>query len=152
MVLKCFNLHFSPPPTRGSGKEDMGEMNLFTKVLSINSSLCCLEASSLVHRLAASALSTCKYFMDTPAVQFSRVGTANRNQQWRHDLAKTARPQHQHELAGGTRKDTRRRSWLCLSQWSKDPWICKTHKHCTASFISKPSSAPITVRRVLFIL
>jgi hypothetical protein len=29
MVLKFFNLPFSPPPTRSSGKEDMGEVDLF---------------------------------------------------------------------------------------------------------------------------
>jgi hypothetical protein len=30
--------------------------------------------------------------MDTPAVQFRRVRLANRNQQWWHDLAESARP------------------------------------------------------------
>jgi hypothetical protein len=29
MVLKCFNLPSSPPPTRGSRKEDIGEVDLF---------------------------------------------------------------------------------------------------------------------------
>ena len=45
-------------------------------------------------------------------------------------------------IAGGTRRNSWS-SWLCLSQQSKDQWRHETHKHCTASSISKPSSASI---------
>ena len=92
------------------------------------------------------APSTRKHFTDTPAVQFSRVRIANTNQQQWHYLAETARPQPWLESAGGTNRNTRS-SQLCLSQRR-----CKTNKHCTASSISKPSSASITVHRFLFIL
>ena len=126
-------------------------MDLFRKVLWSNSHLCCLEISSSVHRSAAAARSTHKHFMDTPAVQFSRVRIANRNQQQWHYLAETARPQPWLKSAGGTNRNTRRSSQLCLSQGSEDQWRCETHKHCTASSISKPSSASITVHWVLFI-
>lgn len=57
MILKRFNLPCSPPPTRGNGKEDMGEVDLFRKDLCSNSCLCCLEISSSVHRSAAAARS-----------------------------------------------------------------------------------------------
>ena len=49
--------------------------------------------------------------MDIPAVQFNRVGIANMNQPWRHNLAETTRPQpNQHKSVGGTRENTRRSS------------------------------------------
>ena len=38
------------------------------------------------------------------------------------------------------RKDTRRSSPLCLSQGSEDQGSHETHKHCTATCTSKPSS------------
>ena len=80
MVLKHFNLPYSPAPTRGSGKQkDMGKAVLFRKVLWSNSCLCCLEISSLVHRLAVAVRFTRKHFMDSPAVQFGKVGIANTN-------------------------------------------------------------------------
>ena len=41
--------------------------------------------------------------MDPPAVLLSSVRIANKNQQWWHYLAETARPQPQHQSAGGTR-------------------------------------------------
>ena len=37
--------------------------------------------------------------------------------------------------------NARRSSWLCLSQQSKDQQRLETSKHCTASSITKPSSA-----------
>jgi hypothetical protein len=56
MVLKCFNIPCSPPPTRGSGEERLWEKwDLFTKVLWSNSCLCCLEIGSSVHKSAAAA-------------------------------------------------------------------------------------------------
>ena len=86
---------------------------MFRKVLWSNSHLCCLEIGSSVHRSAAAARSTHKHFMDTPAVQFSRVRIVNTNQPRWHDLAETARPQpNQHESAGGTRI-SREASVLC---------------------------------------
>ena len=124
MVLKHFNLSFKPTTHQRSWRrKDMGEVGLFRKVLWSNSCmscLCCLEIGNLVPRLVASARSTGKHFMDTPAVQLGRVGIANMNQQRWHCLAETARPQPRHESAGGTRKHTRRSSQLCLSQRSED--------------------------------
>ena len=126
-------------------------MDLFRKVLWSNSHLCCLEISSSVHRPMATAQSTQKHFTDTPAVQFSRIWISNMNQQRWHYLAETARPQPWLKSAGGTNKNARRSSQLCLSQASKDQRRNETHKHCTASCTSKPSSASVTVHRVLFI-
>ena len=90
--------------------------------------------------------------MDTPAVQFCSVRIANMNQQQRHYLAETVRPQPWHWSVGRTSMNARRSSWLCLSQQSKDQWRLETNKHCTASSISKPSSASVTVPQILFIL
>jgi hypothetical protein len=61
-------------------------VDLFRKVLR------CVEIGSSIRRLAAeaTALSTCKHFTDTPANQFSRVWTANRNQQQLYYLVETA--------------------------------------------------------------
>jgi hypothetical protein len=51
-------------------------------------------------------------------------------------------------------RNTRKSSWLCLSQWSEyqERCRCKINKDCTASSTSKSSSAPITVHGVFFIL
>jgi hypothetical protein len=88
MVLKCLNLPSKPTTHQVSGKERIwGEVDLFRKVLCINSGLCCLE----IHSLAEAAQSICKHFMDTSAVQFARVGTENTNQQLWQDLTETAR-------------------------------------------------------------
>ena len=107
------------------------EVDLFRKVLWSNSScLRCLEISSSVHRSTAAARSTRRYLTDTPAVQFGRVWIANMT--WL-------------ESAGGTKRNTRRSSQLCLSQGSKDQQRHETHKHCTASCTSKPSSVSITL-------
>jgi hypothetical protein len=82
MVLKCFNLPSNPPSTRGSGKE----MVLWSK-----SHLHCQEIIS--PDLKSAVQSTCKHFMNTPAVQFSSVwiteGVAgpNRNSQTVTELA-----------------------------------------------------------------
>ena len=127
-------------------------MDLFRKVLWSNSHLCCLEISSSVHRSAVAARSTHKHFTDTPAVQFSRIWISNMNQQRWHYLAETARPQPQHKSAGGTRRDTRRSSQLCLSQGSEDQQRCETHKHCTASCTSKPSSVSVTLWSPIYTL
>jgi hypothetical protein len=94
-------------------------VDLFRKVVWSNSYLSCLEISSSVCRSGAADLSTQTHFTDIPEVQFSRVRIANKNQQWWHKLAGTARPQtNQHKSAGGTRanRNDRRRSELCLSQ------------------------------------
>ena len=74
---------------------------------------------------------------NTSTIQFSRVGIANTNQQLWHDLAETAKPQPWHKSAGGTRRDARKSSQLCLSQQIEDQWRLKTKNHCTASSISK---------------
>ena len=126
MVLKHFNFPCSPPPSRGSGEERIwGKWTCLEMVLWSNSCLCCLEIGSSVHRSAAAAAqSTCKDFMEMPAVQ----------------------------SAGGTNRNNRRNSPLCLTQGREDQQRLETHKHCTASYISKPSSASCNVHWVLFIL
>ena len=65
----------------------------------------------------------------------------------RHNLIGRSRPQP----AGGTRRNARRSSQLCLIQQSEDQWRSKTHKLCTASSINRPTSASVTVHWVLFI-
>ena len=95
----------SPPPTRYSGKKiGSGEWTYLERF--IEATLCCLEA-------AAPRL-TCIPFTVTSAVQFGRVGRANRNQEWGYYLAEKASPQL--ESAWGTQRDTRRSAQLCLSQ------------------------------------
>ena len=42
-------------------------------------------------------------------------------------------------------ENSKRSSQLCSSQWSEDQQRCQTSKPCTASSISKPSSAPVTL-------
>jgi hypothetical protein len=125
--------------------KDMEKVNLFRKVLWSNTYLCCLEIGSSVHRLAVAAQSTHKHFTDTSAVQFGRVGIANRNRQWWHYLAETAKPQSPPQLksTGGTRanRNTRKSSQLCFSQRREDQLRYKTNKHYTASSINMPSSA-----------
>jgi hypothetical protein len=104
--------------------------------------LACQEISSSVHRPAAPAQSLCKHFTDMPVVKFSSFRI---KQQW-NDLAGTARPQlNQHKSAEGIRtvRDTRRSSWLCLSQWSEEQRRCETKKYCKGSSLSKPLSQSI---------
>jgi hypothetical protein len=105
-------------------------VDLFRNGFWSNSCLSCLEIGSSVHGSAVAARSTCKHFMFTPAVPFSRVGIANTNQQRWHFLAETARPQPPEELTGGARR------CASLSEGQRR-WATK--KHCTASSTSKPS-------------
>jgi hypothetical protein len=57
MVLKCFNLTCSPPPTGSSGKERLrGKWTGLEMVLWSNCHLRCQEISSSVHRSAAVAM------------------------------------------------------------------------------------------------
>jgi hypothetical protein len=127
-------------------------VDLFRKVLWSNSHLYCLEISSSGHRSTGAARFTFKHFTDTPAIQFSRVWVAKKNPQWWHDLAETARPQPQLQSAWGTLREARKSFRLFLSQGSEDQRRWETHKRCTASCTSKPSSGSITVHRVLFIV
>ena len=120
-------------------------MDIFRKVLWSNSLLYCWEIGSSVHMLATAAQSTHKHLTDTSMVQFDNVGIANTNQQQWHYLPETTRPQPWPKSAGGTLRDTRRSFQLCLSQGRFE-----TYKYCTASSVSKPSSASITVHWVLF--
>ena len=117
-------------------------MDLFRRVLWSNSHLCCLEISSSVHRLAAAAArSSWKHFTDTPADQFSRVGLGSAViQHSSRDIQASASPR----VNRRTRRNTRRSSWLCLSQESENQWRHETHKHFTASCSSRPSSVSIT--------
>jgi hypothetical protein len=140
MVLKHFNYPCSPSAIRGSGKERIrGKWapleRFFGATVSSGN-----QFSSQVKQ-AAAAHSTGKHFTDAPAVQFYRVGIGDTNQQWWYYLAETARPQPQLESAGRTRRNARGSSQPCLSQGSEYQQRLETSKHCTASSISKPSSA-----------
>jgi hypothetical protein len=138
MVLKCFYLHFSPPPTRGWERKAMGEVDLFRKVLGSNSSLCCLEISSSQVSSSSSIQSqTFHGHTSSPAV----VTLPSRDSQASASAW----------AGGGIRRNFRRSSGLCLSQLREDQRRLETHKHCTASCTSEPSSASITVHRVPFI-
>ena len=78
-------------------------MDLFRKVPWNNSHLCCLEIGGSVPRSAGrGSLIHSRTVQGAPAVQFRRVGLANRSQQRRHDLAETSRPQPLFESTGGT--------------------------------------------------
>ena len=98
---------------------------------------------------AVAARSSCTYFMDTPAVQFGRVGIATAVT---HYLAGTVRPQPRLKSVGGTRRNTKRSSQLCLCHRREDQRRRKTHKRCTDSCTSKPSSLSITLLSPIYTL
>ena len=152
MVLKHFNLSSRPTPYvvgkkgyRGSGPVQKDSLEQLPFVLSGS-----WQFSSQVN---VAAPSTHKHFTDISAAQFSRIRKANRNQQRWHYPVEIARPQPLHRSVGRTKvnRNTRKSSSLCLSQRIKDRRRCETNKRCTASCTSKPSSASVTVHRVLFI-
>jgi len=115
MVLKCFNLPVCPLPARGSGKERIWEgkggwvVDLFR-----HARLCCLEICSSVHRSQQWQLDLLENtFTDSPAVQFGRVWDS------KHESAVVTLPGRDSQasaLAGGTRRNARVNSQLCLSQ------------------------------------
>ena len=116
-------------------------MDLSRKVLWSNSPSVLSGNQQFISQISSQRqLNPFKHFTDTPAAQFSRVGLATAVT----DLAETARPQPWLESAGGTNRNTRN-SQVCLSQGSKDQQRCKTHKHCTPSWTSKPSSVLVTL-------
>jgi hypothetical protein len=140
MVLKHFNLPFSPPPTRGSGKEriqGMGEWNCLERFF--GATPICVVWKSIVQFTG----------QQTQLHLFPNTSQIYR-QSSRHYLAKTTRSQPQHKSAGATRRNARR-NYFCLSQQIKDQSRCETQKHCTVSSISKLSSASVIVTQVLFI-
>lgn len=80
--------------------------------------------------------------MNIPAVQFSDIGITV-VVAW---PTRTAGPQaNQHESAGGikTTWDTRRNSWLCLSQWSRDQLRQETKRFCKLALQASPSHSPM---------
>ena len=78
MVLKCFNLPCSPPPTRGSGKERIqGRCTCLETVFGATPTYVVWKSGSSFCRLGGScSLIYHKHFMDTKAVQTGRVGLA----------------------------------------------------------------------------
>ena len=150
MVLKCFNLHSSPPPTRGSGRKVIMIWRKWTSLemlLWSKSHLCCQEISSSVHRSAAAAQSTHKYFMDIPAVQ-SGVGRAaavaqsSRNSQASAETARVSRRNqgqqgHQGKFFANQPKSkevegscwhTTRSFSVCFSLQSPNKWSSTTQR------------------------
>lgn len=130
-------------------------MGLFRKVLWNSSCLRCLEICSLVHRSAVAAQTVHKHFTDIPAVQFGREGMANRNQQWWHYLAVVALPsgdrqpglshsvsQQRGPGPAGTPGEALSSASLSKVKISENLRPTSTAQHCTASSVSKPSSAP----------
>lgn len=106
MVLKCFNLPSSPPPTRGSGKERIQvKWTCLEMVLWRKSCLHCQEISSSVHWPAAAAPLENTSWMH----QQSSSVVSGEQQRW-PGLAGVARPQPQYKSAERTRS-----SQLCLS-------------------------------------
>jgi hypothetical protein len=118
-------------------------VDLFRKVLWSKSCLCCLEISNSVHGSAVAARSTCKHFMDTPAVQFSSVGIADTNQQRWHYLAETARSQSPHrslqEVPGGMEGCQGKFSAVPLSAKGRS---VKMWDWEVFSYVSQPTTAP----------
>jgi hypothetical protein len=56
IVLKCFNLPFNSPPTKGTGKEKIwGKWTSLERVLWSKSYLCCLEISKQFSSLESAA-------------------------------------------------------------------------------------------------
>ena len=151
MVLKHSNLPPSPPPTSGSRKERLLEyrgMDLFRNgsLEQIPSALSGNQQFSS-QESAGATQSTCKHFMDMPAVHFDRVGIVNMNSQWWHYLAETARPQTLLESAGGTRanRNARKSSWLCRFQGSEKQWRHETKKLFPATSKSKPQALSLSL-------
>jgi hypothetical protein len=90
MVLKWFNFPHSPPPTRGCGEIKVIKIQRSGPVLWSKSHLFCQEISNSVHRSQQRQLD--------PLANTSQIYQPFRSvvsgwQQWRHDLAGTARPQ-----------------------------------------------------------
>jgi hypothetical protein len=134
MFLKRFSLPCSPPPTRDSGNKRIpGKWTCLERFFGATP-VCVVwnwtvQLTGLQRQLDP--------LTNTSQIQFGRVRIANKNQQRWHNLAETARPRPQHKSAGGTRRDARRSSRLCLSQRSEDQRKSKTSKHWLASSISK---------------
>lgn len=108
-------------------------MDLFRKDFWSISCLCCLEIVSSVHRSAgsgSSAHSQISYFTDTPAVHLATAVTRPS----RDSQASASAPVSRNSSS----------SQLCFSQGSEDQRRLKTHKHCTTSCTSKPSSVSVT--------
>jgi hypothetical protein len=78
MVLTCFNLPCSPPPTRGSRKERIqGRWTCLERFFGATLTCVVRKSGSSFCRLGGSCSSIySKHFMDSPAVQTGRVGLA----------------------------------------------------------------------------
>lgn len=103
MLIKCFNLSFSLPPTRSSGKERIWEKWACLERVSLEQFLSLLlgnEQFSL-QESAAEAQSLPTLLLDQQVSSVVRI--ASMDQQWWHYLAESAGPQPWHESAGGTR-------------------------------------------------
>ena len=123
MVLKCFNLPFSPPLHKGSAKAMVWWKGKGICVEGVlwETPLCRIWKSASQFTGPHKQLrSICEHIKYTPAIQFGIVGIAAMNQQVWHYLAEIARPQSWDKTAGGTSQNTRRSSQLCLSQRIKD--------------------------------
>jgi hypothetical protein len=75
MVLKCFNLPWSPPPSRGSGKGRLWGKWTYLERFFGATHICVVYKSAVqfTSLQAAATPSTRKHFTDTSAVQFDRV-------------------------------------------------------------------------------
>ena len=78
MVLRYFDLPYSPSPTRGGGEERMqGKWTCLERFFGITP-ICVVWKSEVqfTGQQAAAARSIRKHLTDAPAVQFGRVGLA----------------------------------------------------------------------------
>lgn len=120
MVLECCNLSCSPPEVVeeriwvlwGSIPKDMGFVGEYTCLESFFGATSIYVVWKLAIQFtgwqAMAAWSTRKHFMDTPAVQFGRVGIASINQQQWHYLSIT-------DTLAGERWDS-----ICTANWKAD--------------------------------
>jgi hypothetical protein len=107
MVFKCLNLPCSPPPTRCSRKEQIQGKWACSERFFGETPICVVWTSvaQFTGYQEAAARSTCKHFIDTPAVRFSRVGLAtvvtwlNRGRQAPASAGVSRRNQKEHQKA-----------------------------------------------------
>jgi hypothetical protein len=149
-VLKHFHLPSIPPSNTGSGKrKDMGEVDFFRKG-SLEQILSVLSGNQFSSQESiAAAWSNGKHLRDMSVMLLCILRIANTYQQQWHYQVETLRPQPWHKSVGGSQRDARGNSLLCLSQWSEDN---KDWRSSVVHSISKTSSNSVTVCWVLFIL
>ena len=122
-VLKCFNIHSSPPFTRGSRKEGLRVQGRVWTCLWIvlwcKSNLSCQDISSSIHRKQKQQLSPLTNATHKSATAYNST---------QKKLQVSANQPNSAEVARSCRNTTRR-SLVHFSLWSHDkPWPAKNGK------------------------